>query len=167
MIPSRLFLCGFMGSGKTTVGPHLSRRLNYSFIDTDAEIEQRTGQRVADIFALRGESHFRLLEKGVLESLVARKSVVIALGGGVLLNPELLLLVRKTGFLIYLRTSPETLKHRLRNVTDRPLLSGSDFQGLFESRRAGYESADYVVDTDQRTPEEVVEHILTSAFFEL
>lgn len=167
MIPSRLYLCGFMGSGKSTVGPMLATRLNYHFADTDADIERREGATIAAIFGTQGEARFRTLETEALQSLSGQKSLVVALGGGILMNPDHLALVRKSGFLIYLRTALPVIKNRLRGVSDRPLLKSGDLESLLAARKPGFEQADFVIDTDDRTPEGVVEGILSTAFFEL
>ena len=167
MIPSRIYVCGFMGSGKSTVGPLLAARLNYDFADTDADIERREGVSVSDIFTAHGETRFRALETEALQSLSGRKSLVVALGGGILMNPDHLVQVRKSGFLIYLRTSLPVIKSRLRGGYDRPLLKSGDMETLLAVRKPGFEQADFVIDTDDRTPEGVVEGILSTAFFEL
>ena len=122
---SRIFLVGPMGTGKTSIGSRLSRALGYSFIDTDVEIEKRTGVKIEVIFEIEGEEGFRKREKDVMKDVTSRDNIVIATGGGSVLaseNQEAL----ASGFVIYLSSSIETLMNRIREDTSRPLLNVSD-----------------------------------------
>ena len=166
-----LFLVGFAGSGKTTIGERLARRLNVPFIDTDRQIELHTGLKVRDIFAQNGEKHFRALETGALHDVFSkpRTGMVIALGGGALISSENRKLIASAGPVVYLRCNQQELYRRLKTVTDRPLLAAGPDTGkalkakirtLLNRRMTGYRTADFTVSTAGRTPGEVVTRIV-------
>jgi len=160
--PERLVLVGFMGAGKSTVGKRLAGRLGWSFVDIDEEIEHREGLGIAEIFATRGEAAFREAEARVIAESVNVPRAVIAAGGGALERAENITHLRSAGPWIYLAAEPGTLLDRLQAAPAgvRPLFAGGFPHELLERRRAGYESADFVVHTDQRTPRETVETIV-------
>jgi shikimate kinase len=162
--PDNVFLTGFMGSGKSTVGPLLARARGSDFVDTDTWIERVVALSVADIFARQGEPAFRELEAKAIAQVCAREGQVIALGGGALVHPESLALVRQRGVLVYLRTSTEELVQRLKpEIGYRPLLAGVTSESelaarisrLRAARESLYTSAHFIVDTDGRKPETV------------
>lgn len=156
----RVYLTGFMGSGKSTVGPILANTIGYEFADLDAVIEAGAGMTVAQIFRERGEPAFRDLERRAVASVAVRSRVVVALGGGVLLDPASLALVTGTGIMVYLRATPEDIAGRLRRKKDRPLiLDGGGvplgdealldrIRTLLAEREALYGAAEIIVDTD-------------------
>lgn len=162
-----VFLTGFMGSGKSTVGSMLARELGWRFVDSDHVIEADAGLSIPEIFRRMGEARFRELERDVVLRLATQGPAVIALGGGALLNPETRRAVQAAGRLVYLAASPEEIQSRLRNQTDaRPLLAGlgpdarrERIGALLEQRRPIYESAEMRVDTDGYTLAEVVERV--------
>lgn len=135
---SLVFLTGFSGSGKSTIGPLFARSLGYGFTDLDSVIESVAGKSVDRLFAENGEDFFRDFEYGVLENLVDRTGQVVSLSGGVLEDDRSLTLVKRSGTLINLKASPEILASRLRDKTDRPLMKGDDREtfpeGGFEKR---------------------------------
>src|SRR6185295_10461808 len=160
-----VFLVGPMGSGKSAVGRQLARRLRLDFIDADAEIESRTGVDVAYIFEREGEQGFRLREKDVLDELSRRAGVVVATGGGAVLDPETRARLRERGRVVYLRASIDQQLARTRHGTHRPLLQNSDPRGTLERlmavRAPLYEEvADIVSNTDGRKVGSVVDDIL-------
>lgn len=173
--PSRIYLTGFMGSGKSTIGPILANTLGYSYIDLDKLIEEKAGKAIVEIFETHGEASFRLLEKDVLAEISTRQDCVIALGGGTIANDENFELIRQTGSLVYLKLSPEEVLRRLSQKTDRPMLK--DEHGnllprdllnqrillLLEQREAYYNRADIIVPTDilsvGRTVDEIVRQL--------
>jgi shikimate kinase len=161
----RIFLSGFMGSGKTTVGKLLSRELGSSFHDLDDLIEQAARMSIPDIFRSGGEEQFRKMEAALLNEFVEIEGV-LALGGGSLLNPHSLEKVLSSGVLVYLRTGLDTLVERLsRGKAGRPLLDGEETLkenvGRRLQERAGvYDQAHIIVDTDGLTPEAVAGIIL-------
>ncbi len=124
-----LVLVGMMGSGKSSVGRKLARRLGRRFVDCDTEIERRTGRTVAEIFSVDGEDAFRRLESEVLATvLAAEEPSVVATGGGAVIRPPNRELMRRHGTVIWLRASPAELAHRMtaRSSARRPLLAGSE-----------------------------------------
>lgn len=156
-----VILIGFMGSGKTTVGIHLSYLLQTPVEDTDKLIERREGRSISEIFAAEGEAYFRRLETGQLEEIRDRKSPrIYSVGGGTPVRQENRRLLGQCGIVVYLRVRPETVYERVKDDTGRPLLRCPDPLGrireLLEERRAAYEEcADIIVDTDGRAPREL------------
>ena len=154
-----------MGSGKSTVGPVLARRLGRSFVDTDACIESRTGLRIAELFAERGEAAFRALEREAVEK-AAGTGAVVALGGGAIAQPGAAALLGAAGTVVYLEAAVATLLERIGDPEGRPLLEDvPDGQWaeriglLLAERQPLYRSARIVVATDARGVEEVVDEI--------
>ncbi len=152
-----VFLTGFMGSGKTTVGKRLASSMGVPFFDCDAWIEKRAGMDVHRIFAHRGEPYFRALERAAILALAKKPRGVIALGGGALLDPRNRAVVERRGALVALRCAEPELWRRVKPVLkDRPLLVGPGARGrmraLLSKRRAGYAHADLVVSTTRRPP---------------
>jgi shikimate kinase len=168
MISHHLFLCGFMGVGKSTIGQILSERLNCPFIDTDHLIEELAGKPIHRIFKEEGETGFREYESRVLESLDRRVPSVIALGGGALNVYSNLNFIRRTGRLIYLRANLETLTERLRTTAEsRPLLAGLSHErredrmvSLLRARESAYSQADDRIETDGRDAVSIAEDVI-------
>lgn len=149
---NNLFLVGMMGSGKTTVGRIVARRLRRRFIDTDHEIERRCGVRIPLIFDIEGEAGFRQRESQTIEALTARSGIVLATGGGAVLTEENRTCLAKRGMVVYLHAKPETLYARVSHDRNRPLLATPDplgrMQELYAQRDSLYRSvADLVVET--------------------
>lgn len=145
-----------MGAGKTTVGKLLAKRLNKTFIDSDHEIERRTGVNIPLIFELEGEAGFRSRETAVIQELAAQSGIVLATGGGAVLNPQNRDNLRRNGTVIYLRAKVEDLWQRTRHDKNRPLLQTTDPLGklreLFAERDPLYrEVADIVVDSGSQS----------------
>lgn len=146
-----------MGAGKTTIGRLLARAFDRAFIDSDHEIEARTGVKVPVIFEIEGESGFRAREAHVLAELCQRPGIVLATGGGAVLLAENRAALRASGQVIYLNAQPADLWQRTRHDQNRPLLRGADPQGrlaeLFEQRDSLYrEVAHLVVETGRQSP---------------
>lgn len=121
----RIFLIGFMGSGKTTLGKQLARKLDFRFIDQDTFIEEQTGISVADYFTKFGENAFRKLEHESFKELIKFENVVISTGGGAPCFYNNIDIMNENGIAIYLRMSPEVLKSRLKYAqNERPLIKG-------------------------------------------
>lgn len=160
-----LVLIGFMGSGKTSVGLKLSYRLRMRVEDTDKLIERRGGKSISDIFATEGEEAFRKKETALLSELGERKSnVIYSLGGGTPVREENRALIKKLGFVVFLRIRPEMVYERLKGDTTRPLLQCENplerITELMEARREAYEScADLIVDVDDLSMEEILAKI--------
>ncbi|MGI6265270.1 MAG: shikimate kinase [Acutalibacteraceae bacterium] len=119
-------LCGFMGCGKSTVGRLLAEKTGRSFVDMDAYIEKEAGMTVAAIFERYGEADFRRREREACAALAGQDGLVIAAGGGALTFPENAAALRKTGDIVLMRVTPETVLRRLEGDTTRPLLARPD-----------------------------------------
>ena len=153
-----------MGAGKSTVGRALAERLGYDYLDSDEQVEQRTGSGVAEIFRTRGEAAFRAEEKQALvEALASEVPVVVSVAGGAVLDPENRRRLREAGTVVWLRAQVGTLAERVGSGVGRPLLDddpGAALARLYDQRRPLYqELADVVVDVDQLTPEQAVDEI--------
>jgi shikimate kinase len=151
-----LFLVGLMGAGKTTIGRLLARRLKRSFYDSDHEIEQRCGVEIAVIFDIEGETGFRVRESQIIEELSALDGVVLATGGGAVLDPQNRKRLASRGTVLYLHALPEALHQRVRHDRKRPLLVTADprarLEQLYAQRDPLYrEIADWVVETGQQS----------------
>jgi len=154
--PHNIYLVGPMGSGKTAVGRRLAVLLDKQFLDTDAEIEKRTGVDVRYIFEKEGEARFREREREVIAELTGLDGVVVATGGGVVLDPANRERLATTGTVVYLETSVDALVQRTRSNKTRPLLMNTDprsaLERLMTARQPLYEAvADLKVETTGRT----------------
>jgi shikimate kinase len=168
---SLIFLTGFSGSGKSTIGPLLANSLGFEFVDLDQAIEKRAGKPITRIFAEDGEQHFRELELQSLSGFVNQNNLVISLGGGVLENDHSYSLIKESGTLVYLKSSAKTLARRLCNKTDRPLLKGDNDRKLSREeieekittilvkREPRYDSANITVQTDVKRIGSTVEEL--------
>ena len=156
-----------MGAGKSTVGRALAKRLNWEFIDLDHEIEAVTGVRIPVIFEIEGESGFRKRESQVLADVVLRPRLILATGGGVVIDPENRALLKANGDVIYLRASADDLYQRTRNDKSRPLLQTDNprqkIQELLNAREALYdEVANCKVNTGRQPVSQIAHHIISS-----
>jgi len=124
LIPN-LVLIGYMGTGKSTIGRACARALGFRAVDTDAHVERRCGRPIADIFAADGEAEFRRMEALAVEEAAMRVNVVIATGGGVVLNPGNVDTLRRSGVLMWLRVAPEEIVRRCGDPASRPLLASA------------------------------------------
>lgn len=158
-----MFLTGFMGSGKSTIGPILANTLGYEALDLDREIERKAGKSVSAIFAEAGEEKFRLLERELLQACAVRSRCIVSLGGGTVSSKENLAIIKAAGLLVYLKVGEEHIVRRLSRKTDRPLLRADDGSLLGETdlrsrvreilrrREPFYQQADLTIEiSDQR-----------------
>ena len=161
---SNIILVGFMGTGKTTVGKILTQELKMQFVDMDATIEDRAGKSISRIFTEDGESHFRRMERTLVQELASKTGLVIAAGGGIVLNPDNIKDFSRSGKIICLLASENEIIRRLTMSTTRPLLEKGDklqrIKDLMATRRPLYEAIPSRIDTSRLTPEEVAETIM-------
>jgi shikimate kinase len=157
-----IYLVGFMGSGKSTVGKILAEKLNMNFIDIDKLIEEKEGMKIKDIFEQKGESYFRELERKQIEVIVNQEGLVVSTGGGLGANLDNMNLMKKNGDVVWLDVSLNTVLDRLKNDQDRPLLkqSAEKIKQLFEERKNVYRLANIRINADKKTPSQIVEEIL-------
>ena len=163
--PQNLFLVGPMGAGKSAVGRQLARMLHLSFLDSDEEIESRTGVDIAFIFEKEGEEGFRKRESKVIDELSKMEGVVLATGGGAILDPQNRSHLGSRGFVVYLYTTVDQQLARTRKGRTRPLLENGDrrkiLEDLMATRDEMYrEVADLIVSTDGRKVRAVANEIL-------
>jgi shikimate kinase len=165
-----IYLVGPMGSGKSAVGRILARMVEAPFMDSDAEIEKRTGVDISYIFEREGEPRFRQREKEAIEALTAIEPLVMATGGGAILLPENRGLLSQRGSVIYLMTSVEQQTHRVSHARHRPLLANVEpevkLRQLMAEREPLYCAvADFKVSTDGRRIQAVAEEIIKALGF--
>ena len=157
-------LVGFMGTGKSCVGRLAAEMLQFEFVDTDELIEAQCGLSIEEIFKKQGEAAFRQLEQQVVQNLSQRQKTVIATGGGLIVDPANLASLKTHALVICLWASPETIWERIQEQTHRPLLQTADPLGkireLFALRDPLYRQADVLIQTGQRTPKEIAQHVL-------
>ncbi len=153
-----------MGSGKTAIGKRLAERLGLRFVDMDVEIERKAGRKIAEIFAAEGESYFRFLERREAIELAKQAGLVIATGGGVVLDPDNLNDFRQSGVVVCLWVDGETAYNRTKRATHRPLLQSEDprkrIEELLAKRQPLYQQIENVVDTRGRSMETIVEDVI-------
>lgn len=160
-----IYLVGPMGAGKTTVGRHLAELLGRDFIDSDHEIERKTGATIPWIFEKEGEVGFRLRETNVLNELTSRASLVVATGGGAVTQPDNRKFLNQRGIVIYLYTPVELQLQRTYRDKNRPLLQVDDpekkLRDLLSARDPLYrEIAHYIIETNQGAARELAQKIL-------
>ncbi len=161
-----IFLIGLMGAGKTTIGRALAKKLDKRFIDSDHEIEARTGASIPLIFEIEGEVSFRQRESEVIRDLTAQSDIVLATGGGAILRPENRECLKTRGTVIYLRASVNSILQRTSHDKNRPLLQTADprqrIEQLAREREPYYlELADFVVETGRPNVQSLVQTIIT------
>ena len=159
----QLHLTGFMGSGKSTVGQVLARRLVWNYLDLDGVIARHAGKTVAGIFAEQDEESFRAMEGHVLRQVVQKPRTVVALSGGTLMDPDNRTVCVQAATLVWLRCPLEVIRGRCgERSKERPLWgSVEELERLLEARRPGYGSADFIVD-GSGAPAEVAEAVLAA-----
>mgnify|MGYP000342013619 CR=1 FL=1 len=160
MSDKRIFITGFMTSGKSTIGPILANVLGLDYYDLDKEIEKQEKMSVVEIFEMKGEKYFREVESKILKDLSQKNNIIISLGGGTITSEENFDLMKRSGKIVYLKVSPSNLYKRLKNKIDRPIFRDlvlndkpqEDFiqriKELLDKRSVYYEKADLIIDTD-------------------
>ena len=162
-LPNKIFLIGFMGSGKSTIGRKLANKLSYTFYDLDKEIEHKEGSSIAEIFSKKGEQYFRKLESEVLSTL-SNENQVIALGGGTPCYADNMEFINQTGTSIYLKYNAGILFSRLvKAKSQRPLLAGKTDEELkafieekLTERELFYKQSEYIIESPNLTTEELL-----------
>lgn len=160
-----IYLIGFMGVGKSTIGKLLAEKINGQLIEMDETIEAEQQTSINEIFATQGEAYFRDLESALVEKISSKDNQVVSCGGGVVLREENVSIMKKSGTIIFLSATPETVFERVRYSKTRPLLNGNMspeyIKGLMEKRRKYYEeAADITIATDGKEKREIVRLIM-------
>jgi shikimate kinase len=163
MNKKNIILIGFMGTGKTVTGRVLAEQTGMELVDMDSIIEERAGRPISKIFATEGEAAFRDMERALAHELAQRGGLIISTGGGVVLDPGNMTDFHRSGLVVCLTASPETIFQRLENDKSRPLLSGDkkeQIRTLLETRRPLYDAVEHQIDGDRLNPEDRAEAIL-------
>ncbi len=163
-ISKPIFLCGMMGSGKSTIGKRLAARLNIPFKDLDELIVKHESMSIPDIFATKGEEYFRTIERSLLIKESQNTKGVMALGGGSLQNQQLVDHLKIHGWLIFLRVPQSVLLKRLKSGRNRPMLSGVNIEekidGLLKERSSFYEQSDISITIGTESHGKVVDNLI-------
>lgn len=161
-----IVLVGPMGSGKSTVARIIGKKLGWRVCDLDLLITEKTGMTIPEIFARKGEAYFRRLERELLDEVLCGKELVVATGGGAVLDPENRRVMKERGIVFYLRAEVKELCRRLRTGQGRPLLAGGEpekiLARLAEERESFYREAQVTVNTKGLTPEAVAERVIAA-----
>ncbi|HEB81518.1 MAG TPA: shikimate kinase AroK [Gammaproteobacteria bacterium] len=166
MRKDNIFLIGLMGTGKTTVGRQLARRLKMDFYDSDRVIEERTGADIPLIFEKEGEEGFRRREKAIIDELTGRQNIILATGGGAILDPENRAHLKNRGTVFYLKSDLGTLVERTSRDKNRPLLHADEpaetiLQRLLDQRGPLYEeTADHIIENVNNSIHDVIQAII-------
>ena len=162
--PKILLLVGMMGSGKTSVGRMLAKKLSLPFVDSDKEIEKSTGFTISDLFARYGEKEFRKGEEKVMARLLAGKPCVLSSGGGAFLSETTRTLAKKSAFSIWIKVDAEVISNRTQGRTHRPLVPSADNQEIvqkfFQKSAPFFAEADLTVDSFDEHPSKTVIRLL-------
>ena len=153
-----------MGCGKSTVGRQVAGELGFEFVDADTLIEQRVGISITEIFSTEGEAAFRKMERVIIDELSERKKLVIATGGGAIVDPKNLTSLKKHALVICLWANAETIHKRTKHQSHRPLLQQADplstIRKMLAEREPYYKQADVIVNTELRPQREVAAQVL-------
>ena len=166
LFPYNIMLIGFMGSGKSTIAKYLSHILEMQDLETDEFIVKREDMTINEIFQRKGEEYFRRCENNALRELETRQGIIISCGGGMPMKDENVELMKKSGKIVLLTASPETIYERVKYSNERPLLNGNMnveyIKDLMEQRKDRYESiADIVVDTNNKPIHVIAEEVVS------
>lgn len=158
-----LYLVGFMGTGKSTVGRGVARRIGFRLLDSDHEIERMQGRAIPEIFAQDGEPAFRMMERKFIETGHPAERTIVACGGGLVVQPGMLALLQSKGVVVCLHASLETVLERTQRHRNRPLLEVEDpmarIRQLYAQREAIYKRSGSLVLTDGRPLNDIVAHV--------
>ena len=164
---NNIVLVGHMGSGKTSIGMNLSKKINYKFIDTDKEIEDESKMTISAFFTKNGEKDFRKFEEIITKKILKEnKGSVIALGGGSFENEKTRYLILRDNFSIWLKCSLKTLSYRCSNLNTRPLLKGKNIRNeiskLDKIRKKNYMKSNLTVDVSRKTKSTIIQEIINN-----
>ena len=161
---NNIYLTGFMATGKTHIGKELAKKKKWRFLDLDELIEFKEKRRIADIFAKDGEAYFRRREKQTLKEVAKEKKFVVACGGGIVIDPDNVRIMKQTGLMICLCAKPEVILKRAAGLSQRPLLNVADpkkqIELLLKLRSPHYAQADISIDTSELSLKEVAAKII-------
>ncbi len=159
-----LYLVGFMGTGKTTVGRAVAHKVGFHALDSDHEIEREQGRSIPDIFAQDGEAAFRVMERAFIERGHPAERTLVACGGGLVVQPGMLALLKAKGVVVCLHASLETILARTARHRNRPLLAVDDpeerVRTLYAAREPIYKQSGTVILTDSRPLQDIVAHVM-------
>ncbi len=159
-----IVLTGFMGTGKTIIGRELAKRLHMKLVDIDEEIVSAKKMTINDIFEIHGEQYFRDIETTMIKKFSREKNIIISTGGGAVLRNENIETLKKNGIIFCLTASAETILKRTGNSKDRPLLKAENpkekINELLAYRKPFYEKADVMIDTDGKSPLQIIKEIM-------
>ena len=164
---NNIVLVGHMGSGKTSIGKNLSKKIDYKFIDTDQEIEKEAKMKISEFFAANGENNFRKFEEKIIKKILKdSRNSVVALGGGSFENKFTRALVLKDNFSIWLKCNLKTLSYRCNNTNKRPLLQNKNVRNeigkLDRIRKKNYIKSDLIIDTSRKTKSLIIREIINN-----
>ena len=163
MEPSIVYLVGFMGAGKTSVGRRVAEILGWSFVDLDQRIEETSGESIRELFRREGEAYFRVLEGNELRRVSGQERTVVALGGGAFCSTENQLLIQTTGVSVWLDAPIDLLYSRCSVDSTRPLLTNrKEMKELLERRRPFYEKANLHLEVADLSVEEIARRVLAA-----
>jgi len=161
---NNIYLVGFMGAGKTSIGRLVAKKLRHEFVEMDTVIEEQETLKIVDIFAEKGETYFRDLEKKLLKELATRNNLVVSCGGGVICDEQNLKLLKNSGIVFSLTVSAETAYERTKKDVSRPILNVSDplakIRELLAVRNKYYAQAHYKINTEENSIEELADKIV-------
>lgn len=159
-----IYLIGFMGTGKSTVGRLVAEKLGMEFCDTDAMVEAKSGMTISEIFDEMDEEAFRSMETDVLKEITEKRNLVVSTGGGIVVTKGNMEIMRQAGSLITLMASPEQIFERIKDDKGRPLLQVEspldEIKKLIFDRAPFYINTDYIVETTEMSPAEAAEEII-------
>ncbi len=158
-----IILTGFMGVGKTSVGTRLAKDLGFTFVDTDELIEADQKSTITGIFSAFGEPYFRDVETRIVKQVLENENQVVSTGGGAVIRDENRKAFKENGVAICLTAHPESIYNRIKHETHRPLLQGEDplakIRELLDARERFYRQADFIIDTSERSVDDVIAEI--------
>ena len=162
MVKKNIVLIGMMAAGKTTIGFKLAKKLNYNFIDIDAEIEKLENEKIINIFQNKGEIYFRKIEEKISLIFLEKNNYVISVGGGAFLNENIRRKIKKNSYSFWLNWKIKTILDRISKNKKRPLalkLNNKDLANLYRKRVKFYKLSDFKIDCENKNKNEILKNI--------